>query len=389
MKIVKRISVGLGVIALALLGLYFSGYGGDLAFRAFLAYSQPASEFDAHTTVAEPEYSDAINWAALPEGNDPADLMPEGVDGAVQGEHPVDVFFIHPTGFMRSNTWTSPMDLNSGTEENTLWMMANQASAFNGCCNVYAPRYREATIVSYFGEPKLRDVVLGFAYEDVKRAFIYFIEHYNQDRPFIIASHSQGTHHAMRLLGEVVDTSELSERMVAAYLVGGIVIPVTHSSLSSMANISACTDSEQLRCVVHWDTQAEGAPADLLGLPRPADSLCTNPLSWQVNEEMVTAEQNAGAVFPEGTYNAAMGKGEDTSTSQAFEALPASLDQHTWAQCRDGWLYVQDQTGSEFDEAGTLDTSGNYHMLDYALFYMNIRNNAKLRANRYMEQRRK
>jgi hypothetical protein len=50
---------------------------------------------------------------------------------------------------------------------------------------------------------------------------------------------------------------------------------------------------------------------------------------------------------------------------------------------------VQDQTGSEFDEAGTLDTSGNYHMLDYALFYMNIRNNAKLRANRYMEQRRK
>ena len=51
MKIVKRISVGLGVIALALIGLYFSGYGGDLAFRAFLAYSQPASEFDANTAV--------------------------------------------------------------------------------------------------------------------------------------------------------------------------------------------------------------------------------------------------------------------------------------------------------------------------------------------------
>jgi|TARA_B110001454_G_scaffold115940_1_gene108408 hypothetical protein len=389
MKIVKRISVGLGVIALALIGLYFSGYGGDLAFRAFLAYSQPASEFDANTAVAEPDYSDAINWAALPGGNDPADLVPEGVDGAVQDEHPVDVFFIHPTGFMRSNTWTSPLDLNSGTEENTLWMMANQASAFNGCCNVYAPRYREATIVSYFGEPKLRDVVLGFAYEDVKRAFTYFIEHYNQDRPFVIASHSQGTHHAMRLLREMVDTSELHERMVAAYLVGGIVIPVTHSSLSSMANISPCTDSEQLRCVVHWDTQAEGAPAELLGMLRPADSLCTNPLSWQVNEEMVTAEQNAGAVFPEGTYNAAMGKGKDTPTAQAFEALPPSLVQHTWAQCRDGWLYVQDQTGSEFDKAGTVGASGNYHMLDYSLFYMNIRNNAKLRASRYMEQRRK
>ena len=389
MKIVNRISVGLGTVAVLLIGLYFSGYGGDLAFRFFLAYSQPANEFDANTAVAEPDYSDAINWAALPEENDPADLVPEGIDRVVQGEHPVDVFFIHPTGFMRSNTWTSPLDLNSGTEENTLWMMANQASAFNGCCNVYAPRYREVTIVSYFGDTKLRDAVLGFAYEDVKRAFTYFIEHYNQGRPFVVASHSQGTHHAIRLLKEMVDMTELHERMVAAYLVGGIVIPVTHSSLSSMANISACTDSEQLRCVVHWDTQAEGAPAELLGMPRPADSLCTNPLSWQVNEEMVTAERNIGAVFPEGTYNAAMGKGEDTPTAQAFEALPASSEQHTWAQCRDGWLYVQDQTGSEFDEAGIVDASGNYHMLDYSLFYMNIRNNAKLRANRYMEQSRK
>ena len=388
MKIVKRISVGLGVIALASIGLYYSGYGGDLAFRAFLAYSQPAAEFDANTAVDEPDYSDAINWAALPGEGDPADLIPTGVDGTVQDEQPVDVFFIHPTGFMRSNTWTSPLELNSGTEENTLWMMANQASAFNGCCNVYAPRYREATIVSYFGEAKLRDDVLGFAYEDVKRAFTYFIEHYSQDRPFVIASHSQGTHHAMRLLREMVDTSELHERMVAAYLIGGIVIPVTHSSLSSMTNISACTDSEQLHCVVHWDTQAEGAPAELLGMPRPADTLCTNPLSWQVNEEMVTAEQNAGAVFPEGTYNAAMGKGEDASTAQEFEALPAPLQQHTSAQCRDGWLYVQDQTGSEFDKAGTVDASGNYHMLDYSLFYMNIRNNAKLRVNRHMEQRR-
>jgi|TARA_B100001964_G_scaffold35794_1_gene38410 hypothetical protein len=392
MKIVRRISVGFGVIALALTGLYYSGYGGDLAFRAFVAYSQPASEFDASTAVAEPDYSDAISWAALPGKYDPADLVPvgvDGVDGVVQGEQPADTFFIHPTGFMRSNTWTSPLDLNSGTEENTLWMMANQASAFNGCCNVYAPRYREATIVSYFGETKLRDDVLGFAYEDVKRAFTYFIEHYNQDRPFVIASHSQGTHHAMRLLKEMVDASELRERMVAAYLIGGIVIPATHSLLSSMANIPACTRSAQLHCVVHWDTQAEGAPADLLGMPRPVDSLCTNPLSWQVNEEMVPAEQNAGAVFPEGTYNATMGKGEDAPTAQVFEALPAPLQQHTWAQCRDGWLYVEDQKGSEFDKAGTVDASGNYHMLDYSLFYMNIRNNAKLRVNRYMAQKRK
>ena len=384
MRIIKRLGIGLGVIALTLVGLYYSGYGGDLAFRAFLAYSQPSKEFDASTAVAEPNYSDAINWAALPGKIDPADLVPAGVDETVQTEQPVDTFFIHPTGFMRSNTWTSPMDSNSGTEENTLWMMANQASAFNGCCNVYAPRYREATIVSYLGETDLRDEVLGFAYEDVKRAFAYFIDHYSQGRPFVIASHSQGTHHALRLLKEMVDANELRERMVAAYLIGGIVIPATHKLLDSMSNISACADAEQLHCVVHWDTTAEGASTDLFGLARPADSLCTNPLSWQINEEMVTAEKNAGAVFPEGIYNAAIGKGEDASTAQQFATLPTPLQQHTWAQCRDGWLVVQDQQGSVFDKSGTVDASGNYHMLDYSLFYMNIRNNAKLRVNRYM-----
>ena len=387
MKIIKRVGVGLGVIALALIGLYYSGYGGDLAFRAFLAYSQPSSEFDVSTAVEEPDYSDAINWAALPGEEDPADLVPMGVVGAVQDEQTVDTFFIHPTGYMRSNTWTSSMDLNSGTEENTSWMMANQASAFNGCCNVYAPRYREATIVSYFGDTELRDEVLSFAYEDVRRAFTYFIEHYNQGKPFIIASHSQGTHHAIPLLKEMIDTSELRERMVAAYLIGGIVLPVTHDSLSSMENISACEDAEQLHCVVHWDTMAAGASTDLFGVDRPVDSLCTNPLSWQTNEELVTAEKNAGAVFPEGIYNAAIGKGEDASTAQVFEALPAPLQRHTWAQCRDGWLHVEDQTGSEFDNDGAVDPSGNYHMLDYSLFYMNIRNNAQLRTNRYLAQK--
>ena len=386
MKIIRSLGVGLGTITLALIGLYYSGYGDDLAFQAFLAYSQPADEFDPSAAVAAPDYSDSINWAALPSKNDPADLVPVGVDEVVQGEQSVDTFFIHPTGFMRSNTWTSPMDPNSGTEENTLWMMANQASAYNGCCNVYAPRYREATIVSYFGETDLRDSVLSFAYEDVKQAFAYFIEHYNQGRPFIIASHSQGTHHALRLLKEIVNASDLRNRMVAAYLVGGIVMPATHNLLASMENISACADAEQLKCVVHWDTMAEGAPTDFFDLTRPVGSLCTNPLSWQVDEEFVAAEKNAGAVFPEGTYNAAIGKGEDESTAQVFKALSAPLPQHTWAQCRNGWLYVQDQEGSELDEGDTVDASGNYHMLDYSLFYMNIRNNAKLRANRYLAQ---
>ena len=55
----------------------------------------------------------------------------------IQATAPVDVFFIHPTGYLAGDTWTFSMDPNTKAEENTQWMMANQASAYNGCCKVY------------------------------------------------------------------------------------------------------------------------------------------------------------------------------------------------------------------------------------------------------------
>ena len=125
----------------------------------------------------------------------------------------------------------------------------------------------------------------------------------------------------------------------------------------------------------------EGAPA----LERDEESLCTNPLTWRVNEQMAAAELNEGAVVPEGTYNTAFGKGDDEPTAQKFESLDTPLVGHTWAQCKDGSLFVNNQDGTGFEEMGS-GNLGSYHGLDYALFYMNIRNNAILRSNRYLAQ---
>ena len=197
--------------------------------------------------------------------------------------------------------------------------------------------------------------------------------------PFIIASHSQGTHHALRLLQEEIDATRLRSRLVAAYLIGGAIIPVSPEWFASMTTIEPCERAEDLHCVVHWDTMPEGADP----MQRAADSLCTNPLTWRVNEERAPAELNEGAVVPEGTYNTAFGSKDDAPTQQTFEALDTPQPGQTWAQCRDGSLFARDQTGTGFAAMGS-DEMGTYHGLDYALFYMNIRNNAKLRVNRYL-----
>jgi len=380
MKVLRVSAMVLGFVCLLALGLYLTGYGQKLFMAGVLAYYKPAADFDAGRQSAAPDYAVPGNWAALPGTADPADLVPAGID-VPRGQQPVDTFFIHPTGYLKSASWTSPMDPQSATEENTQWMMANQASAYNGCCNVYAPRYREATIFSYLGDPVDRDELLGFAYRDVKRAFEYYMRHYNNGRPFIIASHSQGTHHARQLLQDVIDSSELHQRMVAAYLIGSVNIALSPSWFDSMANISPCQSADSLHCVVHWDTLPEGAaPID-----RPEPGLCTNPLSWQVNEQRVAATMNAGAVVPAGTYNLNFGGDDDSPTGQKFESLAAPVPEQTWAQCENGSLYVKNQRGSDFNAMGSGDAE-SYHGLDYALFYMNIHNNAKLRATHYLAQ---
>ncbi len=383
MKALKITGIGLALLILIVTGLVVSGQGPKLALKALGAYGKPEGNFRAENAVQAPNYSKEEFWAALPTKEDPADLVPAGVTAITQGEGEVDTFFIHPTGYLKSASWTSPMNKDSATEENTSWMMANQASAYNGCCNVYAPRYREATIFSYFVSEEEREAVLSFAYEDVKKAFEYYIEHYNNGRPFIISSHSQGTHHAKRLLKEVIDSSDLHQRLVAAYVIGAVQIPLSPSWFASMKNITACQSAADLHCVVHWDTMADDQDA----IERPENSLCTNPLTWEVNEEFAQANLNEGAVAPAGTYNLDFGKSEDLATGQLIEGLDAPITNQTGAQCLNGTLFVTSQEGTDFDAMGA-GASGNYHGLDYALFYMNIHNNAKLKVKTFLEKSR-
>jgi len=379
MKTLKIIGVSTAILIAVIGGLWVSGLGGQFLFWSFTQMNEPAGEFDPADAVAPPDYALAVNWAALPTKQDPADLVPAGIAVSPQGDYPVDVFFIHPTGFLTSGSWTSPMELDSGTEQNTEFMMANMSRAYNGCCNVYAPRYREANIFAYMGSPERRSQLLGFAYQDVRRAFEHYLEHDNNGRPFVLASHSQGTHHAMKLLQEVIDPSELRERMVAAYTLGAVLIPLSPAWFASMDHIKPCERADDLHCVVHWDTMPEGTDP----IERDASSLCTNPLTWQVNEEVAETTQNVGAVVPEGTYNMVIGDKPDVRSGDSFTQLDSPVENLVQAQCRDGSLFVPKQESGPFKTMAGL-MANSYHGLDYALFYMDIHENAKLRVSTYL-----
>jgi hypothetical protein len=375
-KIVVKVIAGLlFLFALALAGLYVTGRGEFLILAVGLAVGAPGEPFIAGETVAPPDYTNDAYWAALPGADDLSDLVPKGINNPeLTGTLPVDVFFIHPTGLMNGLSWVSNLQTTSKTEENTLWMLVNQASAYNGCCQVYAPRYREANIFTYSAANGTEfKKIMRFAYNDVLAAFENFLIHRNRDRPFIIASHSQGSHHGIVLLRERIDGTSLVDRMVAAYLIGG---NLSRSEFSGLKDILLCDSPTQLHCVIHYDTMSEHAKVQ----PERADNVCVNPLSWRLDGESMSKSHHKGAVIPVGHFQ--LDFFSDKFTGVKFPPLDAPLPNHVTARCGDGVLYVTDQQDTLFD--GLTPAQHNYHLLDYPLFYMDIRTNAILRTQSYL-----
>ena len=126
------VTLALGAVAL-MLGL------GPLVERVMT----PSTPFDERLTPPAPDYDDPASWSALPERQDAADAAPDGQPAIDQRSAKVDVFYVHPTSAVGSawNATTSDPTINDGTDRLATGI---QATAFNGCCAIYAPRYRQA-----------------------------------------------------------------------------------------------------------------------------------------------------------------------------------------------------------------------------------------------------
>lgn len=367
LRVLKYLFI-LAVLALiAAAGIYATGN----TLRVFYWVFAPNHGFDLSKKAPDPDYADPKNWAALPGADSLAHRAPPG---ETVGSSGVDVFFIHPTGYLHGGDWNSPMDPNSRTEENTKWMMANQASVFSSCCNIHAPRYRETSIWRYLGAPdEIVEKARDFAYADVVRAFENFIATRNEGRPFILASHSQGTEHGFRLLKEKIDGTPLADRMIAAYLIG---FQIKNADADALKEIKVCDAPNQTKCLIHYAAFGPGAapPKDLFD-----GVVCVNPLSWRRDGGRTEASAHLGGVPAVGRFQ--LSGWSDKATGVTFEALGAPASKVTGAACENGLLIADDLRQSPFKSL--IMEQWNYHGLDYPLFHMDLRANIKSRIDAY------
>jgi hypothetical protein len=323
----------------------------------------PPGSFEDTPVPEAPDYANPYSWAALPWRIDFADFAPEGEQDN-QAEAEVDVFFLNPTTFLFDEGWNSPYDHAVATARIDQGVLKHQASVFNGSCRIFAPRYRQATLAAFLPQSKANArPTLDLAYDDVRRAFEYYIEEYNQGRPFILASHSQGTRHLIELLGDVVAKHPARERLVAAYPIG-FPLPLSKYD-SEYQGLEPCRAADDVGCVVSWGILGEGGP---FPPGRPKNLQCTNPLSWQPDGKRVPAEANLGSLVG----------------ARLHEPLPAPVVGVIGAQCRDGVLWADVPEGSYFYERRR--PPNNYHNQDYSLFYMDLRKNVRVRTEAFLER---
>jgi hypothetical protein len=316
--------------------------------------AKPKGPFISDQLLRAPDYSSDAYWAAKPDMEDPADLTPNALEDQ-QDEAIVDVFFLHPTiynGKKGGKQWNGPVDdnrLNKRVDESTIQY---QASLFNGVGRVYAPRYRQAHIHSYSAnDTAAARQAFELAYSDVKAAFEYYLEHLNEGRPIIIASHSQGTTHGKRLVKEFFDNKRLKNRLVVAYLVGIAVLK------DEFETIPPCETPWQTGCFCSWRTFKKGKEPKKYVSPTVA---VTNPISWTTADTLASIDQHKGAVlFDFKTIR------ERICDAQIVPEL--------------GVLWTR--RPKFFSSIFLLD--GNYHRGDYNLYYLDVRKNARERVKAF------
>jgi hypothetical protein len=352
-------------------GLVMLVLAGALAMRLFGTEFMrltmvPGQAFEAGPPTSVSAYDRADLWIARPDlrGN-PALWTPTGP--AAAGTPRAAVFFIHPTSYLEKAHWNAPLD-HPDSQWRARLFVRSQASAFNGIAEVWAPKYRQATFGAFLTTAADAQKAFDFAYRDVLAAFDVFIARVPKDRPVILAGHSQGSLHLMRLLGDRIAGTPAARRVVAAYVVGW---PVSVTADLPFLGLPACERPDQARCVLSWQSFSEPADPKMVtdvydasagrtGIPRGGSPmLCVNPLTGARGGE-APAEANRGTLVP---------NEELTAGTLQVPGVPARCDVR-------GFLLI----GENPPELGPYVLPGNnYHVYDYALFWANIRADAEAR----------
>ena len=359
----KKVLIGVAVFAVAA-GTAAFLYRDQIGMMIAFGRLKPEMTFAEATPPAAPDYTQPQGWAALPDREDAADVVPSSDVQDIQSTAEVDVFFVHPTTFFGTAGWNQSLDDTSTNQLTDMFVLRSQASVFNSCCRIYAPRYRQATIFSFmdcFGQRQGMRCSSRTAMSSARSTTTSSTTTRAGRSSSRVTARVRCT--ARTLLEKRITGTPLRERLVAAYPIGFSID--REAMAKAVPDVPVCESAEQIGCVVSWN--AVGPEAAPWGDPRK--NICVNPLTWRTDGAAAEASMNLGGVAYPGTFEGTLA--DVKGVPQEFvDAKPVLEPGVADAQCVDGMLRIQEIHSQNY-AARPMGTD-NYHIYDYNLFHMNL-----------------
>ena len=295
------------------------------------------------------DYSDISNWAYWEDG----------------AEKDADLFFICPTVDMGKDGNFNSDIKNEKYRQSFIGAINMELGIYKDNATVYAPYYSQATFPVYSLGKEEQEKYLSIAYEDVKKAFIYYAENTNPHKPLILAGFSQGADLVIRLMKDLFDEPQYQRRLVCAYAIGW---KLTEDEIKEYPHLKPAAGETDTGVIVAFNSEAEAISSSLI-IGENEKTYSINPLNWKTTSEPADKALNKGACFTD--YSG--------SIKEEIPALTgAYIDE------KRGSLKVTDIKAEDYP--GKLFEDGIYHLYDYQFFFRNLQENVNKRLSAYTEK---
>lgn len=323
------------------------------------------------STVATIDYAKAANWLSVPSQIDPVKN--------------VDVFYVYPTAYFAKagEPVIGEID-NANMLAGAKNAFQKQATAFASIGNIYAPYYRQADAFYTLGLKSIDDVygvIGGIPATDVTAAFDYYIKHYNNNRPFILAGHSQGSNVLAVLLQNYMKANpDVYQRMIAAYAIGW---SFTQDYFAKNSHLKFVQGADDTGVVISYNTQGPGFtgknPVVFPG------ALAINPITWTTAGDLATVNQSSGSLLLDASGNVVL----PVQMQPGFaDAQVTRINQATGAPdpSSDTSVVICSSVDPKKMVVVPGISEGFYHNYDYPFYYYDIAKNAQNRVNRFLSK---
>ena len=300
---------------------------------------------EAAAAEAAPDYSDAANWAYLETENT---------------DKTADVFFICPSVYGGSDDACNMSLSDADTKESFVGAINMEKGIYDADSRFFAPYYRQIGLNVYDMPEADREPYLETAYADVRDAFLYYMDNYNEGRPIVLAGFSQGADMCLRLMKDLFDDEALTDQLVACYAIGW---RITEEDMAEYPQLKMAAGESDTGVIVSFNSEAEDI-TDSLMIPEGTKTYAINPLNWKTDSTPADKSQNLGACFTD--YSGEI-------TSEIPELTGAYIDETR------GALKVPDVSPEDYPAGLSIFTDGVYHLYDYQFFYRNLQDNVQTR----------